>query len=451
MAIVSRPGSDRLPWGSWRRMNRQRWRRAARQAAELLPPEQPAPPVVVTPPLGGFVGLCAALSVLVAVVAFRPVMDLGTLLLGGAVLFATAYCSVRAAKGVEVLWTAGLFLHLALTFTFGPVGALTAAATTPPRQPRECGRVGFGCRSTSATSSWRTSPPGSCSRRFPRSTTRVLTKALAATLRRRAAMSMTVRAADRSCSDRSDGGKAGGWDAFIASVRSSRVAEHFVYGSACVRSCVSSCTAWRARWASRPPSFPSSCCKTWYFSRAGSARRRTEREDHAKTRRCSSRPSKPAMPSASGSRATSTTASSRLSPVSPSPSPLVGPGKTEDPQLLQAAETLRSSVTDLRTLMIEIAPPDLDQTGVDGALRKLLEPLPARGIEVELDASTATHLPAGQDLTCLPRRSGGDSQCGQPQSGDKGHHQAAVRGRHGDVAGRRQRTWFLRRRSLAPS
>ncbi len=50
-------------------------------------------------------------------------------------------------------------------------------------------------------------------------------------------------------------------------------------------------------------------------------------------------------------------------------------------------------MTDLRTLMIEIAPPDLDQTGMDGALRKLLEPLPARGIEVELDAGAATHLP----------------------------------------------------------
>jgi signal transduction histidine kinase len=70
-----------------------------------------------------------------------------------------------------------------------------------------------------------------------------------------------------------------------------------------------------------------------------------------------------------------------------------GSGKTEDPQLLEAADTLRSSVTDLRTLMIEIAPPDLGETGVDGALRKLLEPLPARGIEVELDASAATHLP----------------------------------------------------------
>jgi signal transduction histidine kinase len=70
-----------------------------------------------------------------------------------------------------------------------------------------------------------------------------------------------------------------------------------------------------------------------------------------------------------------------------------------DPLMLEAAGTLRSSVTDLRTLMIEIAPPDLAVSGVDSALRKLLEPLPAKGIEVELDATSATHLPA--DKTSL--------------------------------------------------
>lgn len=69
-----------------------------------------------------------------------------------------------------------------------------------------------------------------------------------------------------------------------------------------------------------------------------------------------------------------------------------GSGKVPDQQLLDAAVTLRSSVTDLRTLMIEIAPPDLAQTGVDGALRKLLEPLPPRGIAVEVDATSAPHL-----------------------------------------------------------
>ncbi|MBJ7608287.1 MAG: hypothetical protein JF887_02490 [Candidatus Dormibacteraeota bacterium] len=76
-----------------------------------------------------------------------------------------------------------------------------------------------------------------------------------------------------------------------------------------------------------------------------------------------------------------------------------GSATTADPLMLEAAGTLRSSVTDLRTLMIEIAPPDLAVSGVDSALRKLLEPLRAKGIEVELDAASATHLPA--DKTSL--------------------------------------------------
>ncbi|MHB8719341.1 MAG: sensor histidine kinase [Candidatus Dormibacteria bacterium] len=76
-----------------------------------------------------------------------------------------------------------------------------------------------------------------------------------------------------------------------------------------------------------------------------------------------------------------------------------GAAQEHDEDLLHAADTLRSSVTDLRTLMIEIAPPDLAAGGVDSALRKLLEPLPSKGIEVELDATAATHLPA--DKTSL--------------------------------------------------
>jgi signal transduction histidine kinase len=76
-----------------------------------------------------------------------------------------------------------------------------------------------------------------------------------------------------------------------------------------------------------------------------------------------------------------------------------GSASSADPLLLEAAGTLRSSVTDLRTLMIEIAPPDLAETGMDSALRKLLEPLPARGIEVDFEAGAAMDLPA--DKTSL--------------------------------------------------
>ncbi|MDQ2961354.1 MAG: histidine kinase, partial [Candidatus Dormibacteraeota bacterium] len=76
-----------------------------------------------------------------------------------------------------------------------------------------------------------------------------------------------------------------------------------------------------------------------------------------------------------------------------------GSGKSPDADLLEAADTLRSSVTDLRTLMIEIAPPNLDGAGVDSAVRKLLAPLPSRGIEVEFEVAGVTHLAA--DKTSL--------------------------------------------------
>ena len=83
-----------------------------------------------------------------------------------------------------------------------------------------------------------------------------------------------------------------------------------------------------------------------------------------------------------------------------------GSGPTEDPQLLEAAGTLRSSVTDLRTLMIEIAPPDLEAGGMDAALRKLLEPLPGRASPSSLRPPPPHTFPLTRPRWCSasPRR-----------------------------------------------
>ncbi|HEV7128378.1 MAG TPA: hypothetical protein VGN32_13180, partial [Ktedonobacterales bacterium] len=97
------------------------------RVGELLPPETPAPAVTLNLPLSAFIGALVLLSVVSAFISIRPVADMGTLILGGGVLFAGSYCSVRQAGGVDILWTAGLFVHLALAFTFGPLGALVAA------------------------------------------------------------------------------------------------------------------------------------------------------------------------------------------------------------------------------------------------------------------------------------------------------------------------------------
>jgi signal transduction histidine kinase len=59
----------------------------------------------------------------------------------------------------------------------------------------------------------------------------------------------------------------------------------------------------------------------------------------------------------------------------------------------QAAGETRAAMRDLRTLIVEIAPPNLHAEGIDNALRDLLEPLARDGLETSLDAPPATALP----------------------------------------------------------
>ena len=51
--------------------------------------------------------------------------------------------------------------------------------------------------------------------------------------------------------------------------------------------------------------------------------------------------------------------------------------------LRQGAESMRGSVRSLRSLLVEIYPPSLQQAGLDAALANLLAPLEARGIDDE--------------------------------------------------------------------
>ncbi|MGH7722240.1 MAG: sensor histidine kinase [Candidatus Dormibacteria bacterium] len=59
-----------------------------------------------------------------------------------------------------------------------------------------------------------------------------------------------------------------------------------------------------------------------------------------------------------------------------------------------AAGETRAAMRDLRTLIVEIAPPNLHAEGIDNALRDLLEPLSAGGITVSLEAPHDTALGA---------------------------------------------------------
>ena len=58
-----------------------------------------------------------------------------------------------------------------------------------------------------------------------------------------------------------------------------------------------------------------------------------------------------------------------------------------------AADQTRAAMRDLRTLIVEIAPPNLHAEGIDNALRDLLEPLSRDGVATSLDAAPTTALP----------------------------------------------------------
>ena len=59
----------------------------------------------------------------------------------------------------------------------------------------------------------------------------------------------------------------------------------------------------------------------------------------------------------------------------------------------EAAEDTRRTIKELRTLLVDIYPPDLHRTGLAAALRDLVAPLAPRGVEVTLELSEPVELP----------------------------------------------------------
>ncbi|MCU1432179.1 MAG: hypothetical protein JWP95_1284 [Actinotalea sp.] len=71
-------------------------------------------------------------------------------------------------------------------------------------------------------------------------------------------------------------------------------------------------------------------------------------------------------------------------------------GDRPDPEALeQIGRTMRGSLRALRSLLVEIYPPDLHETGLQGALVDLLAPLEATGITVELRVDDVPDPPGG--------------------------------------------------------
>ena len=98
---------------------------------------------------------------------------------------------------------------------------------------------------------------------------------------------------------------------------------------------------------------------------------------------CSSVRSRHQTSSGGGSRATSTTGSSRISPRSRSRSSAAAEGAPPpyDAELREAAAETRHGIGQLRTLLVEIYPPELHRAGLEAALTDVLASASARGLE----------------------------------------------------------------------
>jgi signal transduction histidine kinase len=102
--------------------------RAARAVGRLrvMPPRTSLGPVRYTWPLVTFVTLLSAGALLATVLLVRAPSDGVTLAAGGLTTFLMARFAVRSLP-VQSSWSPGVFLHLGLSVVLGPVGAVTAA------------------------------------------------------------------------------------------------------------------------------------------------------------------------------------------------------------------------------------------------------------------------------------------------------------------------------------
>ena len=366
-------------------------RSALQRLRQLLPEERPPAAVEYTIPLVLYVlGLLVA-SVVVAIVTFQTASDPTTLLIGAVVVLAAAYCSVRMTGGVDSLWTASVMVHLALTFTFGPIGAIVAATANATATALRMKQGWFRATFNTANFLLADLTAWVIFSALTGTNHGVLWGAASATLGAAAQcvvnnglLGAVIALASR--------GNASGWAVFRRSM-TSLILYNIGYGWAAFGAVLLYKVGGTVGFTTTL--LPIILLQGFLLLLARRIRaQELEREDHAKEREAllqqaivASDVERKRIASDLHDGVVQTLAGLAFSLAAR------GSGATADPLLLEAAGTLRSSVTDLRTLMIEIAPPDLAETGMDGALRKLLEPLPARGIEVEFEAAAATHLP----------------------------------------------------------
>jgi signal transduction histidine kinase len=96
--------------------------------ASVIPPEPASPQVSYSVQLVAYVAAIFALALVIALATVRASSDVPMLALGVVVIFALVLVMVRSFGGVSAPWSPTAFVHLALSFAYGPIGALCAAA-----------------------------------------------------------------------------------------------------------------------------------------------------------------------------------------------------------------------------------------------------------------------------------------------------------------------------------
>jgi signal transduction histidine kinase len=95
--------------------------------AHLLPPSAIPGRVALTPLLVTYVAAVAAIAVVVAVLTVRWNQPSGTLIAGSVATFLMAVYAVRSLPGATFVWSPSVFVNLGLSVTLGPIGAAAAA------------------------------------------------------------------------------------------------------------------------------------------------------------------------------------------------------------------------------------------------------------------------------------------------------------------------------------
>lgn len=94
---------------------------------EILPKAQPLGAVQYSPLLAAYVALCGALALGLAVWLVRPINDWLTLSVGAAIVFLMSVFAVRVGTVMRTAWTPSVLLHLGLVLGLGPIAGLACA------------------------------------------------------------------------------------------------------------------------------------------------------------------------------------------------------------------------------------------------------------------------------------------------------------------------------------